>query len=233
MALSDVMKTAALAGLGASTGGAGLAALAAGKGIADAAGKKGAFAADGALGKIFNPKYRREERDMLAADLERLKTDPDSLGMTDEQRQEMISEATQEARTAAQGQMSQLSRDALAGQGFQQGAFLEAQQQAANQTADAAARASADARTLHNQLVEQEKARILGNVRRERELAAENAKFWAQFGLDAGAALGILGKGSGSPTAAAPGAAPPGAGGSAPAAETTSLQAASAASAPG
>lgn len=162
----------------------------------------GAFKKDGAIGSqfqeggIFNKSGLspiRRSKEMLKADIDRLNTDPESLGLSPAQRETAISEATQGARTGAQGQISQLSRDALSGQGFQAGEFQQAQQNVAGQVQDAAVQAAPQVTQLHQQLINQEKSRILGDLDEQRERARENAQFWAQFGINGMATFAEIG----------------------------------------
>jgi hypothetical protein len=148
-------------------------------------------------GGIKNRKLKpiKESKEMLAADLDRLNNDPDSLGLTQAQQDQMIGAAQQQSRATQQAQTAELSRSALAGQDFQAGALQEAAKGIADQGDQAAAAASANVQQMHRQLVQQEKARILGDLSAQRERARENTRFWTQFGFTAagsliGAALG-------------------------------------------
>ncbi len=164
---------------------------------------------------------------MLKADLNRLQTDPDSLGLTQSQQENMIAQSTQAARTGAQAQTAALSRDALAGQGFQAGAFSQAQQGVADTVQDAAVQAAPGVHQLHTALVQQEKARILGDLDAARERTRENTRFWMQFGVDAfSSMMSTLNSGSGAMGMLGGGGGGGGGGAAAPAAATSAIEAA-------
>lgn len=143
--------------------------------------------------KTQNPaKPVKTRKDMLAADLELLRTNPEALGLSDAERRQMVSEATEAGNTQRQAQATQLSRDALAGQGFQQGAFVDAQRAVSEGAAQDAATASLEANKLSKAMQKQEEARILGDLNASADRARENAQYWAQFGLDSAATVGEL-----------------------------------------
>lgn len=183
----------------------------------------------------------KQSKMMLKSDLNRLQTDPDSLGLSQSQQETMIGNATQAARTGAQAQTAQLSRDALAGQGFQAGAFQQAQQNIADTAQDAGVQAAAGVNQLHTALVQQEKSRIMGDLDAARERTRENTRFWMQFGVDgfssmmsmlnsgSGGAEQVSGLMGGAPT----GAAAPAGGGAMPAAGATGATGAGAAASGG
>lgn len=148
-------------------------------------------------GGIKNRKLKpiKESKELLAADLDRMRNDPDSLGLTQSQQDQMIGAAQEQARATQQAQTSTLARSALAGNEMQAGALQEAARGISDQGDAAAATAAANVQQMHRQLVSQEKARILGDLAAQRERARENARFWTQFGFTAagsviGAALG-------------------------------------------
>jgi hypothetical protein len=145
---------------------------------------------ESATGNGLSP--RKKLRDQLKADWSRMTTDPDSLGLSEAQKADMLAQQTQAARTGAQGQVAQLSRDALAGQGFQAGAFAQAQQDVADQVQDATVKAQPDVNRLHHELVNKERDRIMGDMQRKKQENAAEAQFWAQFGLDSAATIGNL-----------------------------------------
>jgi hypothetical protein len=128
-------------------------------------------------------------KDILKADLNTLQNNPDALGLSDPQREQMIGQATQAARAQQQGQVSQLSRDAMGAQGFQAGALVQAQKAVADKSEDAAVKAATGVNELHTQLVEQNKARIMADLDAQRERARENTRFWMDFGVQSAGKL--------------------------------------------
>jgi hypothetical protein len=183
-------------------------------------------AGQGIFNATKNPaKPIKARKEMLAADLNTLQTDPNKLGISDAEREQMIGEATQAARAAQQGQVSQLSRDALATQGgFQSGAFTEAQRAVSDQGQQAAAQAAVAVNQLHKQLVQQEKERILGEVNAAADRAKENQRYWTQFGVQSVGS--IIAAAMGVPTSPLAGA-PPGSASPPPAGATPGAQSAS------
>lgn len=136
----------------------------------------------------FSP--RKYQKEQLEADATTLATNPDALGLTEAQRRQMVSEATEASNVQRQAESSDLARTALAGQGFQQGAFVDAQREVAAGAAADTAEASNAAGKLHQAMIDQEKLRIHGDIEAARARAAENTKFWAEFGLDAAETVG-------------------------------------------
>lgn len=140
-----------------------------------------------------NPaKPGRTQKEMLAADINLLQTNPEAFGLSEAERRQMVSEATEAGNTQRQAQTTQLSRDALAGQGFQQGAFVDAQRAVAEGASQDAATASTEANKLSKAMIAQAEARIKGELDAAAVKSAENAKFWAGFGLDSAEAAGSI-----------------------------------------
>lgn len=200
---------------GAAIGGIGGALLAGPVGFAAGAGlgalgDVGAKARKEAAGRAVRPV--RQSREMLQADVEALREDPMSLGMSEAERQQRISEATAQANAAAAAQTRELARAQLGAQEFQQGAFQEAAEQIAAGTDIAAAQAAAQAQALNQQIIAQEGNRIRQALEMERQRVKENTRYWTRFGIDTAAGVvsaamglpGVAGMFSGSPPAAPP-----------------------------
>lgn len=142
-------------------------------------------------------KPNRRLKEQLLADYKTLQTNPDAFGLSDGERSQMVSEATEAGNTQRQAQTTQLSRDALAGQDFQRGAFVDAQRAVADTAGQEAATASVEANKLSKALQEQEKARILGDMDKRAQINREQAQYWAQFGLDSVEAVASIAKSAG------------------------------------
>ena len=111
------------------------------------------MAAKSAKNREYDPV--RQQKDMLMEDLKRMREDPGSLGMSEAERTKMIGDATSAANAQQQGQVSQLGQQALAGQGFQAGAFQEAQRGIAGQSGDAAVKAAVGVNDLNQRMIQQ------------------------------------------------------------------------------
>lgn len=131
----------------------------------------------------------KEAKEMLAEDLETLKTDPSKWGLTEAQRQQMIGEATQQAGQLQAERTRELTQAALAGQGFQQGEFAEAARAQGAESEQAAATAAVAANELSQQMIQQRSAETRAALDAARERARENARFWAKFGIDTMSAM--------------------------------------------
>lgn len=140
----------------------------------------------------------KQSREMLAADLATLRSDPQKLGLSDAEQEKMRSEAVQTASAQNQAQSSQLAQAALAGQGFQQGAFQNAQADLGESAADAGVKAGANIRDLNNRIIESKKADIMSRLDAEREKAKENTRFWLNLGIQGVGA--IIGAAMGAPS---------------------------------
>lgn len=162
-----------------------------------------------AAGKaIKNREYSpvKDAKDQYQKDVAALQ-DPQKLGLTDAERQKMISEATQQASAQQNAQTSQLNQMALGGQGFQAGTFADAARGVAQQTNDATAKAAVGVNQLNQQIIDNEKQRILSEMDAARERAKENTRFWLQFGITSVGQL--IGAAIGNPLVGAAGAAAP------------------------
>ena len=146
----------------------------------------GAFGAD-ALAKANPFKYPvkpgKQSKEMLAADLQTLRTNPEALGMTEAEKEKMRADAVQTASAQNQAQSSQLAQSALAGQGFQQGAFNQAQQALGESAADAGVKAGSSINELNNRIIESESQRIRDALEAERKLKMEKDRFWLNLGI--------------------------------------------------
>lgn len=155
--------------------------------LREAANKK---ATGGLFGKPLNA--RKQQKEMFAADLDTMRNDPDALGLTEAQRQTMIGSASQQAQAGAVAQTAQLGRDALAGQGFQQGSFADAARGLADTGEDAAVKATVGVNELHRSMIDSEKARIEGRLAEEVARKDAQKKMMAKMGVNiAGALAGI------------------------------------------
>ncbi len=125
----------------------------------------------------------KQSREMLAQDLAALRNDPMSLGLSRAEQQQMRADATQAATAQNQAQATQLAQQALAGQGFQQGAFNQAQAQLGQSAADAGVKAGAQINDLNNRIIEQKRGDIMQRLDAERERAKENTRFWLNMGI--------------------------------------------------
>lgn len=185
MGLFDKIKSSEKAKVGI---GAGLGAVLGGPvgAAAGAAIGKGAHA----LGnwKPFKNKPVKTARELLGQDIEKLK-DPQAFGLSDAERQKIIGEAAQQDAAARQAQVSELGRQALAGQGFQAGAFQQAQESIAAGGEQAAAAAAAAAADLNQRMIEQGAAQARARLDAERERVRENTRFWLNMGINGAASI--------------------------------------------
>lgn len=161
-----------------------------------------AFGADKAAKKniIRSPiKPIKQSRELLAADVNMMRTDPAKLGLSDAEKERMRAEAVQTASAQNQAQASQLAQAALAGQGFQAGQFEQAQQNLGQSAAEAGAKAGAQINELSNRIAERKKADIMSRLDAERERAKENTRFWLDFGIKGVGAIVAAAMGAPSP----------------------------------
>lgn len=128
-------------------------------------------------------------KDMLKQQTTLLQQDPSKLGMTEAQRRQMQGEAQQADAAQRQAQVQQLGQQALAGGPVAQNQLQQAAQTVAQQGGEAAAKTSADIGKLNQRLIEQRKQQIWSDLDSARQRAREDAQFWSQFGLDAGASI--------------------------------------------
>ncbi len=143
-------------------------------------------AAEGAGGKQnkhLRINANREITERLAKENALLNSDPNKLGLTDAEKQQQVADATQQASAQVGNQNQQLGQMALAGQGFQQGAFANAaadgQQNVENVAASAAANAEAD----HLQKIEMARERIMQGLVALRASRQERRKFYADYAM--------------------------------------------------
>jgi hypothetical protein len=125
----------------------------------------------------------KQQKEMLAADLKTMRTDPNSLGLSDAERQKMIGQATQQATAQQQAQVGQLGQMALAGGPVASGAMQQAQMGIAESSGDAAVKAATGVNDLHTRMVEQNTNRIRAELDAARERTKENTRFWLNFGI--------------------------------------------------
>jgi len=160
--------------------------------------------------KFGNPAQPiKTRKEMLAKDLNTLQSDPNALGMSDAEREKMIGQATRGAQAQQQQQAQQLNQAALAGQGFQAGALQDAARSSTDQGEAAAAQAAVGAGQLHQQMISQERSRILGELDAAANRAKENTRYWLNFGINSvGSVIGAVMGGGAGPLASAAGALP-------------------------
>lgn len=132
---------------------------------------KGIQAGVKARQKQFKP--IKEAKALLAADVEAMKQG--KLGLTASQIQQQISTAQQAAGAQAQAGQAALARQALGGQGFQQGAFTEAARGIQDEAQTAGVAASAQAHEMSRAIQEREANRIRGALDDQRQRAKEAA----------------------------------------------------------
>lgn len=116
----------------------------------------------------------KEAKEMLAADVAKLKSG-DIEGMTESQMQANISRAQSAAGAQAGASQAALARQALAGQGFQSGAFGEAQRGVQEETQAVGVKAAADEAEVNRQMIAAESNRIRGDLDAARERAKQAA----------------------------------------------------------
>lgn len=133
------------------------------------------------LAQRWNP--IKEQKQRLIQDYRTLQKNPDKLGLSPVEREKMLGEATRAATAQQQGQVTQMNQAALAGQGFQQGAFADAARDTSSAASEAAAKAAVGVGQLHQDLINKEKERILGSLDAAAQQTRENRRFWMQFGL--------------------------------------------------
>lgn len=168
-----------------------------GTGVGTFVGGAAGAAAGGLLGKgvhalqnwkPFKNKPVKTARELLGQDLEKLK-DPQAFGLSDAERQRMIGDAAQQDAAARQAQVSDLGRQALAGQGFQAGAFQQAQEGIAAGGEQAAAGAASAAADLNQRMIEQGTAQARARLDAERDRVRENTRFWLNMGIQGASAI--------------------------------------------
>lgn len=132
-------------------------------------------------------------RERLATGMDRLQNDPMSLGMSDQDIEEMLAKHQQAGINQQLAQAAQLQQAALAGQGFQAGAFNQAYEDISAQADQNMATASKNVMDANQALIEQNKGMLLSEIYGQIDRKSAAAQFWAQYGMDqAGAAAEAL-----------------------------------------
>jgi hypothetical protein len=139
---------------------------------------------------VVNP--RKEMVARLAQENAMLKEDPNKLGLSDQQKSQMVDAATAQTSAKMAGQNSELAKIALSGQGFQQGAFAEQAREAQKGVAETQAAAQAQAEAMHLQKIEQARDRIMQGLAAERMTRRQNRQYWANYGLSAGTSIASM-----------------------------------------
>jgi hypothetical protein len=131
--------------------------------------------------------------DFMKRDLKRrmdlYENDPYALGIPEEEQQEMRSAALTEDRVNRQAQANQIAQAALAGQGFQQGAFAEAQTELAEGGEQAAASISSQIAAQHQAKMLSEQDRLMVDAQNQRALADAQRRFWAGLVTETGGGI--------------------------------------------
>lgn len=144
------------------------------------------------FGTFRKQTLRKIMNDKLYGDLHAMRTDPAKLGFSEAEQQQMTDQAAQGATMQRAASQREIGRQALAGQGFQQGAFADTSRQIAGDAAQDMAAASANVQDLNEQKIQAEKQRITQEVNQERERRKANNQFWMKFGLDGLTTIGQL-----------------------------------------
>lgn len=126
----------------------------------------------------------RTFKDMLAGDIHTMRQDPLALGYSDAEREQMMSEGLEASRANMQAQQSQVSRQALAGQDFQAGAYADAQRNIAEAGQETVADLSRDIMQANLARISQEEQRIRSDLDKQRQIKEDKMRFWSQFGID-------------------------------------------------
>lgn len=144
--------------------------------------------------KDWFPKLREKalgapklQKEMLKSDIERMRSG--ELGLTEAEKRQRVADTMTQVNAQQQAQQSQLGRDALAGQDFQQGAFVEAAGEVADAGAQAAASASRAAQDASDTLAEREATRIRSELAAAADRKRETDQWWLDRGIQAGAIL--------------------------------------------
>lgn len=131
----------------------------------------------------------KAEKLQLGADQARLQNDPNSFGLSDTEKDNMAAKAADTAGKQSQAAAGDLAQAALAGQGFQAGAFETAQRGLGEGAADAAVTARTGINDLHSRMVESAKQDVANRIHAERMSKKQEAQFWSQFAVDSTANL--------------------------------------------
>lgn len=157
-------------------------------------------------------------KELHAADVKALQQNPDSLGLTEQERQRYISDATSASQRAQQAQLMQLAQAPLSSPGLSQAEILGMQQQVLEQGDDTAVKAAAQANSLHYQLRQSEMNRIRNDVEAWRARKEEQTRYWLDKGIQGVGAVIAAATGGGAGIAAGIGGAAAASGGSSAAA---------------
>lgn len=136
-----------------------------------------------------NLRVGKAEKLQLAADHKRLQNDPLSFGLSDTEKEKQAAAAADTAGKQAQSAAGDLAQAALAGQGFQAGAFEMAQKNLGEGAADAAVEARTGLNDLSSRMIEAARTDVQNRIHAERMSKKQEAQFWAQLGVDGTANL--------------------------------------------
>lgn len=115
--------------------------------------------------------------------------DLNALGIPWEQQKQLIAQAAQQAAAGQQAAVTELNRGALAGQGFQSGAFAKAAENVADQGQAAAASTAAKVAGLNQQLIDQRVGQLRAEMMGLRDHREDLVNQYLQMSLDAGTEL--------------------------------------------
>jgi len=133
----------------------------------------------GAAGSMQAPKRAKE---YLLQDLKKM--DQGNLGLSSAQKQQMTQSAQQAAAAQAGAQQADLRQKQMAaGSGFS-GYEAEASRQLATGAGEAAAGTAQKADVLGAQMAQTREKETRGRLERQQERSRDNARYWAQFGVD-------------------------------------------------
>jgi hypothetical protein len=144
----------------------------------------------GFLSPKVNP--RKIQMDILSQDARMMQNNIGGAGLTEAQKQQQVTAATQQANAQAQTQVQQMGRMALGGQNFHQAALVDAARASSEQVALAGAQARSNAEQQSLDKIQMFKDNTLAALDAEREKRKQNRQFWMQFGLDSVATIGNI-----------------------------------------
>jgi len=134
---------------------------------------------------------------------------PTALGMSGAEQGQMIRNAAEAARAQQQAAVTDLNQTALAGQGFQQGAFTDAVNQTGSITSEATAKAAADVNNLNRKIIDQQIAKAYTDLAAERDRVSQNTRYWMDMFMQLAGSAGMAAIGGGAPSGGVAGALPP------------------------
>jgi len=120
------------------------------------------------------------------------KMDEGQLGLSTAQKEQTAQSAQQAAAAQAGAQQAQARRaDMAAGAGFS-GYSAQAQRDLGTGAQEQAAKSRAQSDAMSAQLEQTQAAEIKGRLERQQERARDNARYWAQFAIDANESMASI-----------------------------------------